>query len=47
VKGGASPKFCFEAQLWDETIHMSVNLTKVFRQKDQRKFPGYVSIRRD
>ncbi|WWD20773.1 hypothetical protein CI109_105250 [Kwoniella shandongensis] len=36
TKGGAAPKFCFEAEMWDETIHMSVNLTKVFRQKDQR-----------
>ncbi|OCF36037.1 ATP-dependent DNA helicase PIF1 [Kwoniella heveanensis CBS 569] len=36
TKGGAVPRFCFEAQMWDETIHMSVNLTKVFRQKDQR-----------
>ncbi|KAK8850592.1 hypothetical protein IAR55_004511 [Kwoniella newhampshirensis] len=36
TKGGASPKFCFEAEMWDETINMSVNLTRVFRQKDQR-----------
>lgn len=38
TKGGAQPKFCFDAQTWAETISMSVNLTKVFRQKDQRKF---------
>jgi ATP-dependent DNA helicase PIF1 len=37
TKGGAQPKFCFDAQTWAETISMSVNLTKVFRQKDQRK----------
>ncbi|WVQ95472.1 hypothetical protein IAU59_002569 [Kwoniella sp. CBS 9459] len=36
TKGGAVPRFCFEAAMWDETINMSVNLTKVFRQKDQR-----------
>ena len=35
TKGGGAPKFCFEAGMWDETIEMSVNLTKVFRQKDQ------------
>jgi ATP-dependent DNA helicase PIF1 len=37
TKGGAIPKFCFEARTWAESIHMSVNLTKVFRQKDARK----------
>lgn len=37
TKGGGMPKFCFEAQTWDETINMSVNLTKVFRQKDPRE----------
>ena len=42
TKGGAQPKFCFDAQTWAETISMSVNLTKVFRQKDQRKLPGHV-----
>ncbi|WVR08671.1 hypothetical protein IAU60_005729 [Kwoniella sp. DSM 27419] len=36
TKSGATPRFCFEAQMWSETISMSVNLTKVFRQKDQR-----------
>ncbi|WVF67909.1 hypothetical protein IAT40_002671 [Kwoniella sp. CBS 6097] len=36
TKSGAVPRFCFEAAMWDETINMSVNLTKVFRQKDQR-----------
>ncbi len=35
TKGGGQPKFAFEAEMWDEAIHMSVNLTKVFRQKDQ------------
>jgi ATP-dependent DNA helicase PIF1 len=37
TKGGAQPKFCFDAQTWAECMSMSVNLTKVFRQKDQRK----------
>lgn len=37
TKGGAMPKFCFEAEMWTETIEMSVNLTKVFRQKDERE----------
>lgn len=42
TKGGTSTKFAFEAATWDETINMSVNLTKVFRQKDQREFKqGY------
>ncbi|KAK4689254.1 ATP-dependent DNA helicase PIF1, partial [Tremellales sp. Uapishka_1] len=36
TKSGASTKFAFEAEMWQETISMSVNLTKVFRQKDQR-----------
>lgn len=37
TKGGGVPRFCFEAMTWDESINMSVNLTKVFRQKDQRE----------
>ena len=37
TKAGAMPKFCFEAATWAETISMQVNLTKVFRQKDQRE----------
>ncbi|WVQ85854.1 hypothetical protein IAT38_008022 [Cryptococcus sp. DSM 104549] len=36
TKGGAMPKFAFEAEMWHETIKTSVNLTKVFRQKDPR-----------
>ncbi|OCF54639.1 ATP-dependent DNA helicase PIF1 [Kwoniella mangroviensis CBS 10435] len=36
TKGNSMPKFCFEADMWNETIHMSVNLSKVFRQKDPR-----------
>ena len=35
TKGGTTPKFCFEAVTWEDTIDLSVNLTKVFRQKDQ------------
>lgn len=38
TKGGSTTKFAFEAQTWNQTIHMSVNLTKVWRQKDQRAF---------
>lgn len=38
TKGGKSPKFCFDAATWKETISMEVNLTKVFRQKDQSEF---------
>ena len=37
TKQKEEPVFCFEAQCWAETIKMSVNLTKVFRQKDQRE----------
>ncbi|WWC72652.1 uncharacterized protein I206_106616 [Kwoniella pini CBS 10737] len=36
TKGGSMPKFAFEADMWDETIDLSVNLSKVFRQKDPR-----------
>jgi ATP-dependent DNA helicase PIF1 len=35
TKGGTATKFAFEAEMWQETISMSVNLTKVFRQRDQ------------
>jgi ATP-dependent DNA helicase PIF1 len=41
TKGNQTPKFCFEAATWEETIHMSVNLTKVFRQKDEREPSGH------
>lgn len=44
TKGGGQPKFSFEAMTWDETIHMSVNLTRVFRQKDQREYYPSVSV---
>ena len=37
TKEGQQPKFCFDAATWPETISEQVNLTKVFRQKDQRK----------
>lgn len=40
TKGGAQPKFCFDAQTWAESISMSVNLTKVFRQKDESESSG-------
>lgn len=35
TRANQTPKFCFEAATWDETISLSVNLTRVFRQKDQ------------
>jgi len=47
TKGGGQPKFCFEAQTWDETIDLSVNLTKVFRQKDQSRQSSPEKIRLD
>jgi ATP-dependent DNA helicase PIF1 len=37
AKGGKEPSFCFEAATWNETMHLSVNLTKVFRQSDESK----------
>ncbi|WVQ70825.1 hypothetical protein IAR50_000347 [Cryptococcus sp. DSM 104548] len=36
VTSGGQPKFAFEAEMWNETIPMSVNLNTVFRQKDPR-----------
>ena len=36
--GGPSVCFCFDAKRWQETIDLSVNLTKVFRQKDESQF---------
>ena len=44
TKGKDVQKFSFEAATWDETISMSVNLTKVFRQKDQRESPRFVLL---
>lgn len=38
TKGSDSVSFCFDAATWPESINMSINLTKVFRQKDQRWF---------
>lgn len=38
TKGGGQTKFAFQAVSWKETIHQSVNLVKVWRQKDQREF---------
>jgi ATP-dependent DNA helicase PIF1 len=35
TKGGREPSFCFEATTWAETMDLSINLTKVFRQSDQ------------
>lgn len=38
TKGGSQTKFAFDAVTWKETIHQSVNLVKVWRQKDQREW---------
>lgn len=35
TKGNVQPKFCFEAETWEECIKMQVNLTQVFRQRDE------------
>jgi ATP-dependent DNA helicase PIF1 len=35
TKHNKSPTFAFEALTWGETVSASVNLTKVFRQRDQ------------
>ena len=35
TKHNKSPTFAFEAATWNETVSASVNLTKVFRQRDQ------------
>lgn len=37
VTKGGQPKFCFDAETWPEAMSLSVNLTKVFRQKDESK----------
>ncbi|KAG7444886.1 uncharacterized protein BT62DRAFT_196568 [Guyanagaster necrorhizus] len=34
--GKSGVKFAFEAKLWSETIKRTFNLTKVFRQTDQK-----------
>ncbi|CAK9787080.1 unnamed protein product [Cutaneotrichosporon oleaginosum] len=36
VTKNGEPRFCFEATTWSESIHKQVNLSKVFRQKDER-----------
>lgn len=35
TKDNKSPTFAFEAETWKDTISASVNLSQVFRQKDQ------------
>lgn len=35
VNKGGEPNFVFEAETWKEAIHKSINLTKVFRQRDE------------
>ena len=38
TKGNAPTKFAFEANLWNQTIKRTFNLTKVFRQRDEGAF---------
>lgn len=38
VAKGGIPKFAFEAQMWSDCVERTFNLTKVFRQKEQRQF---------
>lgn len=38
VTKNGEPRFCFEAVTWNEAIQKQVNLTKVFRQKDEREW---------
>ncbi|GHJ87381.1 hypothetical protein NliqN6_3783 [Naganishia liquefaciens] len=35
VNKGGEPNFVFEAETWEEAIDKSINLTKVFRQRDE------------
>lgn len=35
VQKGGAPSFAFDAKSWKDVIHHSVNLTQVFRQKDE------------
>lgn len=35
TKGNSTSKFCFEAASWEQTIQKSINLSQVFRQRDQ------------
>jgi len=35
TKHNKSPTFAFEAATWNDTVTACVNLTKVFRQRDQ------------
>lgn len=44
TKGGGQPKFCFDAETWPETMGLSVNLTKVFRQKDESERLLYLVV---
>lgn len=37
VTKNGEPRFCFEAATWREAIHTQINLTQVFRQRDQRE----------
>ena len=38
VTKNGQPKFAFEAAAWKECIDVTVNLTKVFRQKDTGEY---------
>jgi hypothetical protein len=46
VTRGGEPTFAFEGQMWGDCVERTFNLTRVFRQKDQRAafladFPSY------
>lgn len=41
---GGTPKFAFEAQLWNATVQRTFNLKKVFRQTDQGSPLFYPSV---
>ena len=36
--GGQAVKFAFEAQAWSQTIKKTINLTQVFRQRDEGSY---------
>jgi ATP-dependent DNA helicase PIF1 len=46
VTKGSVPRFAFEAKSWEDCIDMTVNLTKVFRQRDTGECDGVKRLRR-
>jgi hypothetical protein len=45
VNKGGEPNFVFEAETWKEAIHKSINLTKVFRQRDESELDSSLMTR--